>query len=522
MQVIIPMSGYGERFRKAGYTVPKPLIVVEGKPIISHVIDLFSSTDSFIFICNSNHLNSTNMKEILLQYCPSGLIISIEPHKRGPVYAVSKAFPFIDDDKPTIINYCDFTCYWNYNDFKSYVLSNNLDGCIPGYKGFHPHSLGDTNYAYMREEGKRMLEIKEKEPFTDNRLNEYASSGTYYFSKGFYVKHYFLKAIGQDLNIKGEYYCSLVYNLMVSDNLNIGIYEIEYFMQWGTPEDLEEYNYWSNIFRRMMLGSSLNKSLIGTTVISMAGKGSRFSEEGYDLPKPLININSLPMFIQATKSLPVSSDYIFITTEQISNNIVFKNTLNNYYPNSTLVSLQDTPKGQALSVLEGIKHIKDSRPITISSCDHSVIFNSSKFNEIISNTNYDLIVWMKKGHFAAKRNPHMYGWISHEGIKVKKVSVKKPLLDPSIDPIVIGTFTFRDKNVYENCANSLIKRNCLVNNEFYVDSLINDAIKLNYNCIIFEVESFICWGTPNELKTFKYWNDCFSKWKSHIYSSLNS
>ena len=50
MQIVIPMSGYGERFRAAGYTVPKPLIEVEGKPIIQHVVEMFSNDDDFIFI----------------------------------------------------------------------------------------------------------------------------------------------------------------------------------------------------------------------------------------------------------------------------------------------------------------------------------------------------------------------------------------------------------------------------------------------------------------------------------------
>jgi NDP-sugar pyrophosphorylase family protein len=54
MQIVIPMSGFGERFRKAGYDVPKPLIEIDGKPIIAHVIDMFPGEDNFIFICNGN------------------------------------------------------------------------------------------------------------------------------------------------------------------------------------------------------------------------------------------------------------------------------------------------------------------------------------------------------------------------------------------------------------------------------------------------------------------------------------
>ena len=51
MQIIIPMSGFGERFRRAGYSIPKPLIEVDGKPIIQHVIEMFPGEEKFIFIC---------------------------------------------------------------------------------------------------------------------------------------------------------------------------------------------------------------------------------------------------------------------------------------------------------------------------------------------------------------------------------------------------------------------------------------------------------------------------------------
>ena len=48
-QIIIPMSGIGERFIKAKYKLPKPLIKVAGKPIIAHVIDLFPGETEFLF-----------------------------------------------------------------------------------------------------------------------------------------------------------------------------------------------------------------------------------------------------------------------------------------------------------------------------------------------------------------------------------------------------------------------------------------------------------------------------------------
>ena len=57
------MSGFGERFRRAGYKVPKPLIEIDGKPIIAHGVDMFPGEQDFLFICNNQHLgNPGNLK----------------------------------------------------------------------------------------------------------------------------------------------------------------------------------------------------------------------------------------------------------------------------------------------------------------------------------------------------------------------------------------------------------------------------------------------------------------------------
>ena len=75
MQIVIPMSGFGERFRQAGYDVPKPLIEVNGKCIIEYIIDMFPGETDFIFICNREHLDEPKyrMQQILNKAAPDGL-----------------------------------------------------------------------------------------------------------------------------------------------------------------------------------------------------------------------------------------------------------------------------------------------------------------------------------------------------------------------------------------------------------------------------------------------------------------
>ena len=96
MHIIIPMSGVGQRFIDAGYKDPKPLIQIDGKPIIEHVINLFPGETKFTFICNSTHLATTNMRQVLTACCPQGNIVEIPNHKLGPVYAVLQIADTID------------------------------------------------------------------------------------------------------------------------------------------------------------------------------------------------------------------------------------------------------------------------------------------------------------------------------------------------------------------------------------------------------------------------------------------
>ena len=252
MKIIIPMSGIGARFQKAGYVDPKPLIQINNKTIIEHVITLFPGENDFIFICNEYHLQTTEMRKILLSTKPNAKIISVKNQKLGPVWAVSNIFDLIDDNEPVIVNYCDFFMDWDYDDFKKVMIENNCDGSVAAYKGFHPHLLHEENfYASMRtDENNHMLEIKEKHSFTANKMDSPQSTGTYYFKKGEYVKKYFQQLMDDKIALNGEYYVSLVYNLLIRDSLKVFIYDkVPHFLQWGTPEDLEEYAYWAEIFR---------------------------------------------------------------------------------------------------------------------------------------------------------------------------------------------------------------------------------------------------------------------------------
>jgi len=253
VQIVIPMSGFGERFRKEGYTVPKPLIRIDHQTMIEHVLDLFPGETDIWLICNQDHLDnqSLRMREILVAKCPSARVVGIPPHNLGPVHAVQKITDQLDPDRPVLVNYCDFSCFWDWEHFKQSVADNRCAGALPAYRGFHPHSLGSTYYAYMQEANGWLQAIQEKQSYTDNRMQEYASSGSYYFASAKLMQAALAHTMEQDLQIGGEYFVSLAYRYLLEKGLPVWVYPLQHLMQWGTPEDVAEYRRWSSAFSQL-------------------------------------------------------------------------------------------------------------------------------------------------------------------------------------------------------------------------------------------------------------------------------
>ncbi len=253
MKIFIPMAGHSRRFKLAGYDTIKPFIQIGGKSMIERVCSMFSPKDEFFFICNKEHLQNTSYLRILERITTFCKIIEIAPHEKGPIYSILQAQDYVEDEsEPFIITYCDFTMQWDYRQFL--MKAAHYEGGISVFKGFHPASYGDTYYAYLKSnENMEMLELREKRSFTDNRVEEYASTGVYYLESWKTFSKYAHELLNSDKKELPEYYCSLLYNLMVRDGKRVCLFEVEKFICWGTPEDLEEYLFWSDYFSRNTL-----------------------------------------------------------------------------------------------------------------------------------------------------------------------------------------------------------------------------------------------------------------------------
>tara|TARA_Y100000389_G_scaffold48807_1_gene44321 strand:- start:9366 stop:10913 length:1548 start_codon:yes stop_codon:yes gene_type:complete len=508
MKVIIPMSGMSSRFVAAGYTIPKYLIEVDGKKVIKHIVDLYPKDSDFVFIINDKHEKETNIVEVLEGISENKEIVTVSRHKKGPVFSVSQFENLIEDDEPVIVNYCDFSIEWNYEKFKEHVEYTECDGSVICYTGFHPHMLGSDNYAFCRTEEEKILEVREKQPFTDDKMSEFASAGNYYFRKGSYVKKYFKQLMDEDININGEYYVSLIYNLMIRDGLYNTVFEVPHMLQWGTPGDLDIYNSWSNYYRKALEGQKEVKIENCTLALPMAGAGSRFAKQGYAHPKPFIPVNGKNMVEQAVRCLPKTDRTIYACLK------------GHQAPGDDVVWIDEVLEGQACTTEKIVEHCGDES-ILVSACDNGVFYDADKFLELVNDESNDIIVWTYRNNYTSQLQPNAYSWVNcDEDGNVSSVDVKDfKGTNPIEEFAITGTMFFRSKEVFTESLQSLYKNDVRTNGEFYVDSMLNEAIRLGYKVKNFEIDNYICWGTPNDLRTYQYWQKFFdiTDWHSYIY-----
>lgn len=250
MQAVIPMAGYGRRFVEAGYTDIKPLIHVDGVPMIEWVLKMVDVCERVVCICSNAHLDTTPLRSAILRVRPDAVVVGIEPHSDGQAWTVSKGQYAIHQFEPTIVCCCDAACRLSFTDLgRLQHAMPPYDAALLAFRGFHPFHCGDKFYAYLQERNYNLTAVQEKRPFTEDRQSEWAWAGVSYVRSGKLLIDYCDRAIASGLRTKGEFYLSEVFNLFVRDNRPVRVLPTSHFVHWGTPEELERYNQAAAEFR---------------------------------------------------------------------------------------------------------------------------------------------------------------------------------------------------------------------------------------------------------------------------------
>ena len=416
MKIIIPMTGKSMRFKNAGISIPKQFLKVNKKMIIEHVLDLFPNEKDINFIVNEEEYNNENLQKyfaVLKNYN----ILPITYKKEGPGRALLST-KILDTEEDVFINYCDFSNIWNWKEVKKYIVKNKLDGLVPAYSGLHPHSIYGNDYAFLKVDGERIVDIKEKEAFTGNKMGELASSGSYYFKSGFLAKKYIENIFEKEMLINGEAYISTPYEEMIKAGLKVNFFKIDYFFQWGTPEDYNEFLY--NLDEVHNVRNEKKIDLTGINLLIPAGgEGQRFKKENYKTEKIFLDVSGEPLIKNITSSFKNQESTAILVTK---NNQGPLNALN-LVSSKSLITISEKTKDQAHSGMKLVDEVENDFPILIHSADCILDKNIE-----LDITDYDVGIITKKNYRRAFFKFDNYGWVNNIENKITTFSIKKSLI----------------------------------------------------------------------------------------------
>lgn len=248
-------------------------------------------------------------------------------------------------------------------------------------------------------------------------------------------------------------------------------------------------------------------------LIPMAGAGKRFLDAGYATPKPLIPVGGKPMVIRAASHLPLADQWIFVCRQEHITKVHIDETLKKNFHPAKIIPVAQLTEGQASTCLLAKEFLAENDILTIGACDNDIIYDHDAYIKLLAQPDCDAIIWTFRNNPSVLQNPCMYGWVKVDSNgHACHVSVKIPISDnPMQDHAVIGAFTFKKAGDFIHYTEIMIRQNRRINNEFYVDELMNVMLEHGKQIWVFEVDRYICWGTPQDLITYNYWRKYFSR-----------
>lgn len=232
LNIVVPMAGRGSRFAKAGYELPKPLINVNGMPMIEVVTRNITPkcAHRFVYICQQDHLEKYNLAEKLERIAPGCAVVTVDHITEGAACTVLLAEKYIDNDDPMMIANSD---QYVDTDINAYLeRMGDHDGLIMTMPA------NDPKWSFIRYDSQGLVTlVREKEVISDQ-----ATVGIYNYRHGSDFVRYAHQMIEKDIRVNNEFYVAPVYNEMIGAGKKIAYCDVgEKMHGLGTPEDLEKF-----------------------------------------------------------------------------------------------------------------------------------------------------------------------------------------------------------------------------------------------------------------------------------------
>jgi NDP-sugar pyrophosphorylase family protein len=233
MKILIPMAGEGSRFAKEGYTFPKPLISVDGKPMIQAVVENLDFDCEYVFLVRKQHMEKYEGLADTLDRITNGRfsLVEVGGLTEGAACTALLAEKHIDTDEDLLIANSDQIIEFQPQNFLNLKSLTEVDSIVFTFNAVHP------KWSFVKTNSRGFVtEVAEKRP-----ISNIATCGIYWYRRGSDFVQYANKMIESDIRVNNEFYIAPVYNELIKDGKSLVPFYVNKMWGIGTPEDLNRY-----------------------------------------------------------------------------------------------------------------------------------------------------------------------------------------------------------------------------------------------------------------------------------------
>jgi NDP-sugar pyrophosphorylase family protein len=234
-------------------------------------------------------------------------------------------------------------------------------------------------------------------------------------------------------------------------------------------------------------------------VLPIAGRGSRFADAGYELPKPLIPVHGVPMIETVVRNVrpAVSHRFIFVALAEHLQHLGMRETLERAAPGCVIVPVDRVTEGAACTVLLARDYIDTTDPLMLANSDQWVDVDINAYLATMDRQQADGLI------MTMKADDPKWSFVGLDSAGLVTRVVEKQVIS---DEATVGIYNFRSGSDFVRAADAMIRKNLRVNNEFYVAPVYNELIAEDARIAIHNVgregAGMYGLGIPSDLTDF--------------------
>lgn len=251
MITIIPMAGLGSRFSKDDYLLPKPLIPVSGKPMITQVMRGLPAASKSVFIVRTEHVAQFAIDTLITDQVANASIIPINYTTEGQATTCLLGLEGIDDDEEIFINACDNGFLYNAAKFDELRARPDVDCILWSFTKdpllvAKPEAWG---WVKLEADKETIADMSVKIPVSDDPFNDHAVVATFWFRRAGDFRAAYAKMVEENYRINNEFYVDSMPVFMKKIGKKSVVFPVDLYVSWGKPADLHLYDLREHEFR---------------------------------------------------------------------------------------------------------------------------------------------------------------------------------------------------------------------------------------------------------------------------------